>query len=142
MSSLADLIVAASTDADEIVASDYPLGTYEGINVDGLDPLQVGALHSQLVGRDFGDLIEGYQPVAEGPAGGPWLIRFPSDLVAALASVSPDNQPSIAEQWAGADQTQEAGWTVQNAETYLAQIVRLAQVASFEEKEVFLCAYD
>ncbi len=142
MSSLADLIVATSSEAEAIVASEYPLGTFEGVNVDGLDPLQIAALHSTLGDKEFGDLLGGYQPVAEGSPSGPWLIRLPDELIAALANISPDNQASIAGNWATADQLQEAGWSAQDAEKFLARLVRLAQVASFEEKEVFLCVYD
>ena len=142
MSSLADLIVATSSDAEAIVASEYPLGTFEGVNVDGLDPLQIAALHSALVDKEFGELLGEYQPVAEGSRSGPWLIRFPDELIAALANIAPQNQASIAAQWASADQLQEAGWSAQDAEKFLARLVRLAQVASFEEKDIFLCAYD
>jgi hypothetical protein len=142
MSTLADLIVATSSDTEAIVASDYPLGTYEGVNVDGLDPLQVAALHSLIVSKDLGELIGDYQPVAQGSPGGPWLIRFPADLIAALASLHPEDQASTAGQWASSEHLLEAGWSTQDAEKYLAQLVRLGQVASFESKEVFLCAYD
>jgi hypothetical protein len=142
MSSLADLIVAAMSDAEAIVASDYPLGSYEGVNVDGLDPLQVAALHSLIVNKEFDGLLGDYQPVAQGSPEGPWLIRFPADLIAALANVHPENQASTAEQWAATEQLQQAGWTAQDAEKYLAQLVRLGQVASFENRDLFLCAYD
>ncbi|GMR10223.1 MAG: hypothetical protein BMS9Abin28_1044 [Anaerolineae bacterium] len=142
MSSLADLIIATSSEVEAIVASEYPLGTFEGVNVDGLDPLQIAALHSALVDKEFGELLGGYQPVAEGSPSGPWLIRIPADLIAALAIISPDNQASIAGNWTTADQLQESGWSAQEAEKFLARLVRLAQVASFEEREVFLCVYD
>jgi hypothetical protein len=142
MSSLADLIVATSGEVDAIVASEYPLGTFEGVNVDGLDPLQIAALHSLLVDKEFGELLGEYEPVAQGSPSGPWLIRFPGELIAALANIAPQNQASIAAQWASADQLQEAGWSAQDAEKFLARLVRQAQVASFEEKDIFLCAYD
>ena len=142
MSSLADLIVATFSDAEAIVASEYPLGTFEGVNVDGLDPLQIAALHSVLVDKEFSELLGGYQPVAEASPSGPWLIRIPADLIAALANISPDNQSSIAADWASANQQQDVGWSARDAEKFLARLVRLAQVASFEEKDIFLCAYD
>ena len=142
MSSLADLIVATSSDAEAIVASEYPLDTFEGVNVDGLDPLQIAALHSSLTGKEFSGLLGEYEPVAQGSPSGPWLIGFPAELIASLAIIAPQNQASIAAQWASADQLQEAGWSAQDAEKFLARLVRLAQVASFEEKDIFLCAYD
>jgi hypothetical protein len=59
-----------------------------------------------------------------------------------LASISPDNQALIANQWAASNQLQEAGWSEQEAIGFLAQLVHFAQVVSFENLELFLCAYD
>ena len=142
MSSLADLIVATSSDAEAIVASDYPLGTFEGVNVDGLDPLQIAALHASLTGKEFGELLGEYEPFAQGSPSGPWLIGFPAELIASLAIIAPQNQVSIAEQWASTEQLQAGGWSGPDAEVYLARLVHFAQIASFEEKVIFLCAYD
>lgn len=142
MGSLADLIVATSGDVEAIVASDYPLGTFEGVNVDGLDALQLAALHSSLAEKEFSELLGEYEPIAEGSPSGPWLIRFPAELIAALAMIAPQNQASIAEQWASTDQLRGEGWSASDAEKFLARLVRFAQVASFEEREIFLCAYD
>ena len=142
MSSLADLIVAASSDAEAIVASDYPLGTFEGVNVDGLDPLQIAALHASLTGKEFGELLGEYEPVAQGSPNGPWLIGIPAELIASLAIIAPQNQVSIAEKWASMEQLQKGGWSGPDAEVYLARLVHFSQIASFEGKEIFLCAYD
>jgi len=142
MGSLADLIVATSSDVEDIVASDYPLGSYKGVNVDGLDPLQIAALHSVLVDKELSELLGNYEPVAVGSDSGPWLVRFPEELIAALGTISPDNQASVGSQWAATDPLQEAGWTEQDAVGFVARLVHFAQVVSFEEKELFLCAYD
>ncbi len=142
MGSLADLIVATSSDAEAIVASEYPLGSFKGVNVDGLDPLQIAALHSILVGKDLTELLGNYEPVAAGSDSGPWVVKFPDDLIAALSKVSPDNQASISNQWASTEPLQEARWSEQDALGFLARLVHFAQVVSFEDKELFLCAYD
>ena len=142
MGELADLVVAEAGDAEAIVASDYPLGAYEGVNVDGLDPLLIAALHSLLVERPFSDLLGEYEPVAQGSPSGPWLVRFPAELISALAIVHPENQPATAESWAATTQLQEAGWSAQDAEVFLARLVHFGQLASFENKELYLCAYD
>ena len=142
MGLLADLIVASASDAQAIVASEYPLGEYTGSNVDGLDPLQLAALHSLLAGKDFGRVLGDYKPVAEASARGPWLIKFPAELIATLASIAPHNQASIAAEWVSTDQLSDAGWSVEDAETFLARLVHLAHIAAFEQKVLFLCAYD
>ncbi len=141
MGSVADLIVAVSGDALAIVASDYPLGTFRGINIDGLDPLKVAALHSSLTDKAFSDVLGHYKPVAEATANGPWLIKFPGELIPLLANLAPQDHPAVATKWAATDQLREEGWSEQDAEQFLARVVYFAQIAAFEGKDVFLCVY-
>ncbi len=142
MGSLADLIVATSNDAEAIVASEYPLGSFKGVNVDGLDPLQIAALHSVLADKELTELLGYYEPIAAGSVSGPWLVKIPEDLIATLANVSPDNQASIGNQWSTSEPLQGAGWSEQDVTGYLAQLVHFSQVVSFDNTELFLCAYD
>ena len=141
MGSLADLIIALPSDVPDIVASEYPLGTFKGINVDGLDPLNIAALHSLFTTQDSSDLLEQYKPVAEASASGPWLIKFPDELTAFLADVAPQDHASTAARWASSDQIQGEGWSDQDAEQFLAQIAYFAQTAAFEGKDVYLWIY-
>ena len=139
--SLADLIVAVSTDAPAIVASDYPLGTFRGVNIDGLDPLKVAALHSLFTDKGFHDILGHYRPVAEASASGPWLIKFPAELIAFLGHIAPQDHGSVAAKWAATYQVQEEGWSEKDTEKFLDRVVHFAQIAAFEGKDVFLCVY-
>ena len=141
MGSLADLIVASSSDAPAIVASEYPLGTFKGVNVDGLDPLKLAALHSMFTGKEASDLLERYRPVAEASASGPWLVKFPDELVARLAKLAPQDYASTAAKWVCTEQLQGEGWSEQDAEQFLARVAYFAQTAAFEGKDVFLWIY-
>jgi hypothetical protein len=141
MGSLADLIIALSNDVPTIVASEYPLGTFKGINVDGLDPLKLAALHSLFTAKKFSDLLEQYQPVAEASASGPWLIKFPDELTTFLADIAPQDHASTAAKWASTDQLQGEGWSEQDAEQFIARVAYFAQTAAFEGKDVYLWIY-
>ena len=141
MASLADLLLAESNDAPAIVASEYPLGTFTGTNVDGLDPLKLAALHSIFTETDFNQLLEHYKPIAKASTSGPWLIQLPGELVAFLAGLAPHDYDSTAAKWASTTQAQEDGWSVRDAEKFLGQVGHFAQVATFEGKEVYLCVY-
>lgn len=141
MGSLADLILAESTDVSAIVASEYPLGTFTGTNVDGLDPLKLAALHSKFTYQGFSDLLKHYAPIAEASASGPWLIKLHGDLIQSLADLAPQDYTSMAVKWASTDQAQEDGWSELDAEKYLRQIVHFAQTAVFEGKDVYLWVY-
>jgi len=142
MPSAADLILADPSEAPTIVASDYPLGTFKGVNIDGLDPLKLAALHSLLVHKPFGDVLRDYRPIGQASPEGPWLIRLPDELIAFLGKIAPPDQASVAAMWASTDQVQEEGWSQDNADQFLARLVPLAQSASFEGKDLFLWIYN
>ncbi|NIS80850.1 MAG: hypothetical protein GTO14_11720 [Anaerolineales bacterium] len=141
MGSLADLILALSSDTPAIVASEYPLASFKGINADGLDPLKLAALHSVFTAEDFNSLLEHYKPIAESSSSGPWLIKFPDELIKVLAELAPHDHASIAAKWASTDPLQEEGWSEQDAEQFLDRIAYYAQTAFFEDKNLFLWIY-
>jgi len=142
MSSAADLIIAAPSEAPAIVASDYPLGTFKGVNIDGLDPLKLAALHSLFVRKAFSDLLRDYQPIAQASPQGPWLVRVPGELIAFLGRVSPPDQPSVAAKWASTDQVVDEGWSPEDADQFLSRLVPFDQTAAFEGKDLFLWIYN
>jgi hypothetical protein len=141
MGSLADLILAESSDVPAIVASEYPLGTFTGTNADGLDPLKLAALHSVFTYQDFSDLLGHYAPIAEASTSGPWLIKLHGDLIQSLAGLAPQDYTSTAVKWASTEQVREAGWSDLEAEKFLGQVVHFAQIAVFEGKDIYLWVY-
>ncbi len=142
MSSAADLILAAPNDAPAIVASDYPLGSFKGVNVDGLDPLKIAALHALFVDRPFVEVLREYQPVAQASPDGPWLVRLPGELIVLLGKISPPDQPSVAAKWAGTDQAREEGWSTEDADQFLGRLVPFAQSAAFDRNDLYLWIYN
>ena len=142
MGSAADLLLAAPSDAQAIVASDYPLGTFKGVNIDGLDPLKLAALHSLFVSKTLADVLRDYQPIAQASPKGPWLIRLPGELITSLGNIAPPDQASVAAKWASTDQVQEEGWSPEDADQYLSRLVPFAQTAAFEGKDLFLWVYN
>lgn len=141
MGSLADLLIASSSDIPAITSSEYPLGTFKGTNVDGLDPLSLAALHVSFSGEDLNQAVEHYKPVAEASPSGPWLIKFPDELVADLANLAPQDHTSMAGKWASTEPLQAEGWSVEDAEGYLGRLTHYAKTAAFDDMEVFLWIY-
>jgi hypothetical protein len=142
MDTLADLIVAGLDEGPAVLASEYPLNTYPGVNIDGLDPIKVAALHSRLAERDFEELLVEYNPMAEASPDGPWLVRLPAELIAALAGIAPQDIHDAAAAWVATEPLREEGWSEPQAEKYLARVSHFARQAAFEKKEVFLCVYN
>ena len=142
MSTAADLILAAPGEAPAILASDYPLGTFKGANVDGLDPLKLAALHSLFVAKAFDVVVRDYQPAGQASPQGPWLVRIPVELITSLSNIAPPDQSSVAAKWASTDQLREQGWSEEDADGFLGRLVPYAQTAAFEGKALFLWIYD
>lgn len=142
MTSAADLILASPDDVPAIVASDYPLGSFKGVNVDGLDPLKVAALHALLTPAPLPETLRQYQPVAQASPSGPWLVRLPPELVVLLGKIAPPDQPSVAERWAATAQAREDTWSPEDADQFLGRLIPFAQSAEFEGKDLFLWIYN
>lgn len=142
MDTLADLVVATLDEGPAVLASEYPLGTYQGVNVDGLDPLKVAALHACLADKTFDQVLVEYQPMAEASPSGPWLIRLPVELTAAVAGISPQDVPAAAAAWATTEPLRQDGWSGKEAEKYLARVSHFARLAAYDKKEVYLCVYN
>jgi hypothetical protein len=142
MGSAADLILASPTEASSIIASEYPLGTFKGVNVDGLDPLKLAALHSVCAARSLADVLPAYQPIGQASPRGPWLVRIPEELVVLLGRIAPPDQMSTAAKWCETDQAQEEGWPPEVADQFLGRLIPFAQTAAFEGQGLFLWIYN
>ena len=141
MPSVADLIIASASDAPAIVASDYALGTYRGIKLDGVDPPKLAALHSLLGGGDVATLMAQYYPVAEGSSAGPWLVPFPAELIALLGKIDPQKEASVAEGWASTDSVRQDGWSADVAQQFLSRVTTFARNAAYDHRELYLLVY-
>lgn len=141
MASMADLLIAASESAPAILKSDYPLNDFRGVNVDGLDPLMLTALHSTLTGLEFDEAIELYRPIDQASESGPWLIELSAELIGSLGHIAPEDLPSLAIKWASTNQLRQAGWSEQEAEQFLGRIAHFGQTAAVEGIQVYLCVY-
>jgi hypothetical protein len=141
MASLADLLVASPDDVPNILASEYPLGTYKGTNVDGLEPLNLAALQTIFTSEDTNQVLEKYQPIAEASPEGPWLIKFPDKLIECLAALAPEDHSSLAAKWASTEPLQKEGLPDQTLQQLIGQIAYFAQTASFEGQDLYLWIY-
>jgi hypothetical protein len=141
MGSLADLLLATPKDIPDIVASDYPLGSYKGTNVDGLDPLMLLALQSLLTQTPIEQLVAKYEAVAQASEEGPWLIRIPPELLAILADIAPHDIDPMAEKWVKTKQLRGSGWTQDDMYIYLEALILYAQSIAGSGKELFLWTY-
>jgi len=142
LTSAADLILATSNDVQAIVSSDFPLGSFKGVNVDGLDPLKLAALHALLSAKAFADQLRDYQPMAQASPAGPWLVRLPAELILLLGKIAPTDQSAVAVQWAATDQARQDDWTAEVAESLLGRLVPFAHNAAFEGQDLFLWIYN
>ncbi|MEJ2010612.1 MAG: hypothetical protein P8X64_00125 [Anaerolineales bacterium] len=141
MEILADLLMASPEDIPTIVASEYPLGSFRGVNIDGLDPLMLVALQASVSGQAFDSLTDLYHPVAQASENGPWLIQIPSELTEHLAGLQPPDYPAVARGWTAVDTPTGVELSTTEAEKFLGQMAYLAQTAVFDGKHLFLWVY-
>ncbi|MGD2058354.1 MAG: hypothetical protein PVF85_12125 [Anaerolineales bacterium] len=141
MGSLADLLLATPADIPDIVASDYPLGSFKGTNVDGLDALMLLALHGMLTQQPLDDLLTNYEPVAQASEEGPWLIKIPASLLTILADVAPHDMDEVASNWVETQQLRGSGWTQGDMRFFIEPLILYAQSLPGSGKELYLWTY-
>lgn len=142
MEILADLLMASPEDIPTIVASEYPLGSFRGVNIDGLDPLMLVALQASVTGQPLDSLTELYHPVAQASENGPWLIQIPSELTEHLAGLQPPDYPAVAKGWTTVNTPTGVELSTTEAEKFLGQMAYLAQTAVFDGKHLFLWVFN
>jgi hypothetical protein len=79
--------------------------------------------------------------MAEASNQGPWLIRFPQELIHLVADLPPQDHAMAASRWAATERLHREGWADLDAEQMLERIVYVAQTAALEKREAFLCVY-
>jgi hypothetical protein len=147
---LSDLFVAERPDVPIELGGPTADGRYPATDVKGLDPVKLGAL-AQLVfngafeGDDDGSYGSTYdvfigqisEPAHQESEDGPWVLRIPEELSAALRDLSDDELPTLAHRWHEAEEFPLDGLSAEDALDYLRELKRLARAAE-APKQLFL----
>lgn len=139
MGVLIDLIVVDSSCAEDIALSDSPAAEFEGLEAKGIDPVKLCTLKSILMEKPYdGTWISDFELLAGDESEGPWVTGVPSDLVAALCSLSEQNIAGVSAKWHETEEFALDGWDLGDVETALRGIWQLALRARLEQKPMLM----
>jgi hypothetical protein len=129
---LSELAIGDEGDAEKI-ANSLPSADLGGVDLSGIDPVKLGTLHSIVLGKEHDYGLE-YASSEEGP----WVFKFPRELVDALAVQTQAQQMDVAARWLTTDEFSIDGWGLENVEATLRTICEQAKRASASSRALFL----
>src|SRR3954470_7804655 len=127
MGVLSDLVVAPVGDAERVAHAEVPSQAFGGIDINGIDTVKFGTLHSIVTGRSLEALLPEYQPIVTVSEEGPWVFRLPPDLVSRLAELDDAARARVTKQWAGTEEFALDGWAENDVAGALGPISTLAR---------------
>lgn len=144
MGILSDFIVADSCAGQEIGESSCPAEQWpclEGWK--GVESVKLSTLYFCITGEPSSvdetvALSSEFDFAGGNQEEGPWVLRFPTKVSSAIASLPESSFGSVAEKWSATEELEMDGWTTDNAKTFISQIQPLASNAIASNKSVFL----
>lgn len=138
MGALSELVVAPVGDVERVAHAEVPSRVFDGIDINGIDTVRFGTLHSLLTGQAFEDLLPLYDPVVSVSDEGPWVFQIPQDLVALVAGLEDTRKSEAARQWAETEEFALDGWTEHEVASALDSIATFAKKVIEPDQALFL----
>ena len=137
MGVLTDIVVAASSQASEVLASNVPSDDFPGFDAKGLDQIMLATLWAFLTRTAYDPKWVTEMPLVAGDEEeGPWVFQIPSPMTERLGALPETEWKHIADQWG---QTEEmVGVPPENIAALLENLVRFARQATAEQKHLLM----
>ncbi len=141
---LIDLVVADESEAQGVGAAGAPIKTFLGIEAKDIGPVKLAKLALILDGvpLDTPTVINAVQSFAllhESSEDGPWVLRVPNRLVAALGSLDVASRVAVAGAWASVEEFARDGWDTSAVSHFLDSLCGLAEETQGARYKVCSC---
>jgi hypothetical protein len=138
MGMLSDFFVASPSDA-VTYTEDTPFPAADCCQYKDLSPLQGAQILAVIRGVPYDvSLLHEFPLVHEAGEDGPWTVKIPDDMTAALAHLKESDVGSQALAWSGATK-EELNWDASDFEPIVRDLIKLAYAAQESGKSLFLC---
>ena len=135
MGVLTDLVAVKESEIESVAESTSPAFDFGGIDAKGIDQVKLCKLKSILEQQPYQRSCVGeFELLAGDEEEGPWVFRVPTDLVKLVASLHGVALSQVSGQWAAAEEFKLDGWSPQDVEATLVEIVNLCSSAVAEQK--------
>jgi hypothetical protein len=128
MGVLSDLVIAARGDEAKILQASAPSKVFDGIEVRGIQDLELVMLHEVMIGEPI-ELEQTFED-----SEGPWVFSLPNRFTAALAGLTAAAQRDVSKRWA----LHPDGGPDGPLDDLVGEICELACKAVASQRELFL----
>lgn len=139
MGILTDMVIARPDEAAAIAASINPADTWPTLSLKGVDTIKLIELYCALSAVPYHDDLHNLFSEAC-PAGpdGPWVFRYPPQLLDALTGLRVERIPAVARAWLQSEELQMDRWTQVDAQEVITQLIDHAKSVRTPEQTLFL----
>lgn len=139
MGMLSDFVIAGQDDGPAIGASDRPADTWATLEAKGVDMIKLSTLYCAATGAIYSnELQESFEFVGGDEEEGPWVVKFPAQILSGVASISADQIDGVAAIWAQSEELRMGHWTTAEASQFIALLNVHAQKAIASGSALYL----
>lgn len=139
MGILTDFVVATDNDAVAIGEAVRPADQWPTLESKGVETIKLSTLYCAATNAQYTDDIQAsFSLVAGNEEEGPWVFKFPPEILAAIAGIGQSDIPAIAASWAATEELQMDGWSKEDAAQFIKELQTYAQKALGSGASLFL----
>ena len=137
MGVLTDLILGSAEELAAVDADDVPINVLPGLDIKGTGLIELATLYAIATRTEVEAGLDSFPPVSgEESEDGPWVFRFPDELVEALAQASPAEVKRIAAEWSQTEEVMQSGWPAAEVAQRISEMIAFAVKAKASGKPV------
>lgn len=139
MGILTDFVIAKDEDAVAISEATRAADHWPTLESKGVDTIKLSTLYCAATNTEYENAIQAsFTMMAGDEEEGPWVFKFPSEILSAIAHIESDSVSSIAKIWAATEELQMDGWSEDDAARFITELVAHAKTTRATGASMFL----
>jgi hypothetical protein len=139
MGILTELVIANTNEAEDIAKDSAPKEHRPALDGQGLDQVKLSTLRSIVTNQEYEDAwIDEFRFLAGDQEDGPWVFAVPESLVNGLAASPEGRLKAVAKQWSRTEEIKMDDWSIEDVETRLKELIKLARDARHMKKSILM----
>ena len=139
MGILTDFVIANDDEGDAIGKALRPADRWPTLEAKGVDPINLSTLYCAITGTNYSNSIQkSFQLAGGNQDEGPWIFKFPNNILESFASIQPANIQAVAEKWAATEELKMGRWSSTDAAEFIRLLHEHSQNALTKKACMFL----
>ena len=139
MGVLSDFVIAGPDDGTAIGASFKPATTWSTLEAKGVDTIKLSTLYCSATGTGYFDGLEAsFEFVGGDKEEGPWVFKFPAEVLSVIAGISGEQTDIVAATWVQSEELQLDQWLLAEASEFIESLSAHARQAVASNSALYL----